>query len=219
LFDIDGTLLSTGGIGRTAMLSAVREEFAVAEPERILFAGRTDRHLLTGLLELSGQSVSEENIRRLRTRYEEIFQRILPSARGGVLPGVFSLLNKLRGVEGCELGILTGNLPTTTKWKLRHFGLADYFAVEFHGDQHLRRTDLAIHALETLKVRHGTYCGSRICIIGDTPMDIEAAQAIGCRSLATATGPYAMDELIAYKPTHCVEGLRDTTAISEWIMG
>ncbi len=219
LFDIDGTLLATGGAGRQAMLAALREEFAVPGPESLLFSGRTDRHLLTGLLELSGQTVSEANVNRLRSAYGERLKQVLPTTRGAVLPGVIELLDQLRQIPECLMGVLTGNVPETAELKLRHYGLWDYFQIHFNGDQHALRTDLAKHALKHVQSIYRDYCGSRICLIGDTPMDIEAAQAIGARCLATATGVYRAAELKEYGATRVVENLTDTQEVLRWLVG
>ncbi len=217
LFDIDGTLLATGGAGRVAMYAALAECFQVTAPADFHFAGRTDRHLMTGLLAVCGVEATVENVQRLRAGYSLQLPQALANTSGMVLPGVIDLLTALTSCPGVLMGVLTGNLPETAELKLRHFGLWDYFQVHFHGDQHALRTDLAKYALAQLQVMHGECLGRQICLIGDTPFDIEAAQAIDARVIATATGGYREDELTVYRPDLVVSDLSRTDELVQWL--
>jgi phosphoglycolate phosphatase len=217
LFDIDGTLLATRGAGRLALFSALMAEFDVEGPEDLEFSGRTDRELLTSLVKWCGHGEDEEKISRLRNAYVSRLGSYLCQTQGAILPGVIPLLEGLYQVADFRLGVLTGNLPETGELKLRHFGLWDFFDLHFYGDQFSLRTDLMVHAKTQLAALYTSLADDQVCVIGDTPLDIAGAPAIGARCLATATGIYPASELSRWNPSRVVEDLTDTEDVINWL--
>ena len=111
LFDIDGTLLSSGGAGKAAMEAALREEFDLGAIDRqVPYSGRTDRAIGRDLLRMHGFEDSPVNWQRLRDGYLERLPRCLHQHQGRVLPGIAALLEQLSARDNLVVGLLTGNV-------------------------------------------------------------------------------------------------------------
>jgi phosphoglycolate phosphatase len=198
LFDIDGTLLQTGGAGWRALTGAMGEEFGVEELAGIELRGRTDYAIVGDLLRLARVPVRLQSRQRLLRSYHARLRAELQRGAGSVLPGVWRVLDSLRGQPQAVVGVLTGNGLQGAEIKLRHFGLHERFTVGVYGDRRAHRTDLARDALGILRQRLGQDLeGGEVCIIGDTPADVECALAIEARVVAVATGGFASEELVA----------------------
>lgn len=118
LFDIDGTLVTTGGAGKAALDGAFSAEFAIATPHDVAVSGRTDRGIASNLFELHGIPDTEENWQRFRSAYLARLPLELPQRTGSVLPGVASLLELLRARTDSAVGLLTGNVSEGARIKL-----------------------------------------------------------------------------------------------------
>lgn len=211
LFDIDGTLLSTGGAGQKAMELALTAAFGVENPnEDIPFAGRTDHAITTELFRKHGVADEPAMRERFTTRYFEQLPLTLKAQTGRVLPGVELLLTSLGERSEVRLGLLTGNFREGARLKLSHFALDHYFRFGGYGDHHPDRDDVARLAL----VSAAEHLGSAVpagdtWVIGDTPNDVKCARAIGARVLAVATGVYKAEELRACRPDVLLEDFSD----------
>src|SRR5262245_9670782 len=152
LFDIDGTLLSSGGAGRAAMEAALREEFGLAQLSgRVEFSGRTDRAIGCDLFRMHGIEESPANWERFVAGYLRRLPDCLARHQGQVLPGIGSLLERLRTQGYVTLGLLTGNTREGARLKLSHYQIAHHFAFGGYGDLHLDRCDVAREALAELR--------------------------------------------------------------------
>lgn len=211
LFDIDGTLLSTGRAGEAAMLDALRAEFRDSRPiQGIPTAGRTDRAILVDLLSYCEIPVTEENLARLRDSYLQHLPAELKRREGGLLPGVPQMLEALSKREDLALGLLTGNLREGARHKLGHFGLHDYFAFGGFGDLHVDRNDVAHAALAEWRLRAAEDVDlDRVWVIGDTPADVRAGRAIGARVIAVATGIFTYEQLKEHDPDYLFHDFAD----------
>jgi phosphoglycolate phosphatase-like HAD superfamily hydrolase len=211
LFDIDGTLISSGGAGQRALEMALASEFGIDRPiERLLLSGRTDRAIVRDLFALHALEPSPANWQQLRNGYLRHLPGCLADSSGRILPGVAALLAHLRGREEVAVGLLTGNLRDGARLKLAHFGLDHYFAFGSFGDLHLDRDDVAREALALVQQRfNGSVVPGRIWVIGDTPMDVQCARCIGARVAAVTTGWHARDELAAAEPDLLMTDLSD----------
>jgi len=217
LFDIDGTLLSSGGAGKHAMYAAIASEFGVAQlDDGIPFAGRTDRAIGRDLLLRHGLEDTPANWRRFVRAYLDHLPRSLVGRPGRVLPGVGSLLERLRKRGDVAIGLLTGNLRDGAAGKLGHYGIDHYFAFGGFGDHHLDRNDVAREAL-TEVTRHlpAPVDLDRIWVIGDTPLDVRCARAIGVRILAVCTGLHVRSDLEVESPDILLEDLSDASPLFE----
>ncbi|HXG12766.1 MAG TPA: HAD family hydrolase [Gemmataceae bacterium] len=215
LFDIDGTLLSSGGAGRAAMETALLEEFGLSRLEgRVEFSGRTDRAIGRDLFRLHGIEDCPANWERFLAAYLRRLPACLARHQGQVLPGIANLLQHLGGAGRVALGLLTGNTREGARLKLGHYGLAHHFHFGGYGDHHLDRCDVAREALDDLRrYLRGPVCRERIWVVGDTPLDIRCARAIGVRVAAVATGWHSLDELAAEGPDLLLRDLSDPTPL------
>lgn len=214
LFDIDGTLLSSGGAGRLAMEMALRDEFGVQQdiPNGML-AGRTDRGIIHMLFELNGIEESRQEIERFIECYLRHLPECLHTRAGAVLPGVSALLDSLRD-EQAHVGLLTGNMIRGARVKLTHHGIMDHFPFGAFGDLRLTRDEVAHDALATVRERiHVDVQPEELWIIGDTPLDIACARAIGAKAVAVATGSYRRDDLAGHRPDVLVDDLSDIATL------
>lgn len=217
LFDIDGTLIASGGAGKVALEAALNEEFGITRViDKLQLSGRTDRAIVADLFRLHVIDDTPENHERLRIAYLRHLPRYLHAGR--VLPGIAELLAHLDGCAEVAVGLLTGNVRAGAKVKLGFFGLYDYFAFGGYGDHHLDRDDVAREALTEARRRlNGTVQPECIWVVGDTPLDIRCARSIGARAVAVATGWHSLAELAEHRPDLLLADLSDPAPLfSRW---
>lgn len=217
LFDVDGTLITTNGAGRTAFDAAFRDEFG---PDHGLldfsFAGMTDPLIVRRGLEAAGRPVTPETTRQMVDAYLSRLADTLESTAGyRVHPGVPDLLGKLEGNSRLAVGLGTGNHERGARIKLEPGGLNDHFAFGgFGSDAEDRAELLAVGARRGAAAVGRDVDDCRVVVIGDTPRDIDAAHAIGARSIAVATGSgYDADELEQAGPDVLLENLADARVL------
>jgi phosphoglycolate phosphatase-like HAD superfamily hydrolase len=218
LFDIDGTLVLTGGAGKRAMDRAFEEAFGVADAfADVAMGGRTDRFLVERGLERWSQPVTRRSLDLFRERYlAHLAAAILEPGHGrkATMPGVGALLDALDARPHVHAALLTGNYEGGARLKLEHFGLWDRFAWGTFGDDHADRDALARAAVAAAPSRGVTLADpAHAVIVGDTPLDIACARAAGARVVAVATGGHGLDELRALGPDLAVESLEDLDAV------
>lgn len=214
LFDIDGTLIHTGGAGMRAFDRAFELEFGVADAAReINFAGRTDTGILTDFFTAHEIPANAENFRKFFSSYVHWLDLYLTESKGETLPGVLPLLREVLGLpDRPAIGLLTGNIRLGAQIKLRHHQLWNFFETGAFGCEHADRNEIARIAHRRGRKMFGqALSGEQILVIGDTVRDIECAQAIGARCLAVATGGGSFEELRRHSPTWTV---RDLSAVS-----
>ena len=211
LFDIDGTLVLTGGAGIRAMNRACEE--LVGHPhalEGIPVAGRTDRIILTDVVTRAGHDLHDGLLEQLRDRYianlrAEIERpgRLQPfeslGARGGiksVMPGIRELLGILEERDDVFLGLLTGNFKEGARIKLEHFDLWRYFRCGAFGDDAADRNELVPYAVDRAR-QLGLHDidPADILVVGDTPHDVACAHAVGAVPVGVATGGFTAQQL------------------------
>lgn len=203
LFDIDGTLVRTGGAGVRAFGRAGELVFRVQDgARRLQFPGRTDRSLLREFLSNHGLAETPEAISGFFDSYVFLLDHYLGVAQGRLCPGVEPFLDALEQQPAPPvLGLLTGNIRLGAEIKLRHFGLWHRFKLGAFGDDHEDRNVLAALALRRAQALLGNDLSPRdVLVVGDTVHDIGCARAIGARVLAVATGGDSMAALEAARP-------------------
>jgi phosphoglycolate phosphatase len=219
LFDIDGTLIASGGAGKAALEAALAEDFGITRlSEKLQLSGRTDRAIIRDLFRMHVIEETPANLARLVAAYLRHLPRCLATHAGRVLPGIAALLERLHGRQDVALGLLTGNVRAGARVKLGHFGLFDYFAFGGFGDHHLDRDDVAREALtETRRHLNGSVPPERIWVVGDTPLDIRCARSIGARAVAVCTGWHCRQELAEHQPDLLLTDLSDPDPLlSRW---
>ncbi len=218
LFDIDGTLVLTGGAGKRAITRAFHELFGVADAfVGVSLSGRTDRYLVEQGLERSGVPVTTEALARVRERYlTRLAEEIHEPARGlkAALPGVTRLLDALEERAHVHCALLTGNYEGGARIKLEYFDLWRRFGWGAFGDDHAERDLIALAAVAEAPVRGVALRDpSHAIVVGDTPFDVSCARAAGARAIAVATGGHAAEELRACHPDAVFEDLSDLDAV------
>jgi len=220
LFDIDGTLLDTGGAGLAAMRAALQSEFGVRlQDGRIATAGRTDRAIVLDMMACVGLSESDEALSRFRAAYLKHLKATLQVRRGLVLPGIPQLLQQLHEHPCVHVGLLTGNFRDGARLKLEHYGLLPYFQFGGFGDRTRDRNEVAREALREVE-RHcdGLVPPERIWVIGDTPADVECGRAIGARVIAVGTGVVPNAQVQAAQPDFFFESFADPSKVLQLVI-
>jgi phosphoglycolate phosphatase-like HAD superfamily hydrolase len=217
LFDIDGTLIQSGGAGRAAMETALRDEFGIERVSYdVAYSGRTDRAIGRDLLRHHTLDDHDANWTRLRDAYLRALPASLRRHRGKILPGVIGLLQILDARADVVMGLLTGNVQSGAHAKLLHFGLHKHFVLGGYGDHHVDRDDVAREAhAEVVRHLNGRATPDRVWVIGDTPLDIQCARAIGAGVVAVATGWHPIEELRSQSPNLVLADLSDPDPVLE----
>ncbi len=203
-FDIDGTLLNTGGAGQAAMEDALASEFGITVPtEGVSTAGRTDRAITVELMQYHGLEDRDETWKRFLRAYLNCLPICLEKYDGQILPGVPSLLDALSDRNDVVIGLLTGNFEVGARLKLEYYDLQHHFEFGSFGDRHLDRNDVAREALDEAHKRYkGMVASDRLWVVGDTPADVRCGRAIDAQVVAVSTGMYSIDQLEAAEPDH-----------------
>ena len=198
LFDIDGTLLVTGGAGAVAWQRAFRELHGIdANIEEHTHAGMTDPEIAAIVFrEVIGRDGSEvERAQAIQAYLSHLADAVAESDGYRVMPGIEELLPRL-AEQGVLLGIVTGNIESAAHVKLARANLNHFFAFGGYGSDSRDRTELTKRALE----RGGIVAGSALDLtaaiaVGDTPRDVIAGHGAGIKVVGVATGSYSVEEL------------------------
>lgn len=202
LFDIDSTLINTGGAGVTALKLATKERLGVDEPlTGIEIAGRTDSGIVRQILAKHGMESTEEEVRAFLDHYVELLAKQLPKSEGRVLPGINRLLEWVDSQNHLTVGLLTGNLARGAQLKLEHYHLWQHFPFGAFADDHHDRNELgAVACRRALAHTSWQFPPSCVDVIGDTEHDVACGRAIGARTIAVATGSRSRERLAESKP-------------------
>jgi phosphoglycolate phosphatase len=222
LFDIDGTLLSSGGAGAASWREAFDDLYGIpADIGKFTDAGMTEPEVARLTFEkVIGHEPSRRELARLMsTRLRYLRQTVAQSKRFRVLPGVKETLDRL-SAEGYLLGITTGGVEAAAHIKLGRAKLSHYFCFGGYGSDSANRTTLTRKALE----RAGNLLGEQLdpqeaLVVGDTPLDIDAAHGAGTVAVAVATGHFTTDELRAAGADYVLGSLEEKLPLSEAVPG
>lgn len=215
LFDIDGTLIHSAGAGVEALKCAFRERFGVDDNlDGIEIAGMTDSGIVVSILNKHNLPPTAENVSALLDSYVHFLSFELPRRQGKLLPGVLTLLEKLKSRPHVVLALLTGNVSRGARLKLEHYGVWHFFEFGAFADDHRDRNELGRFARARAKEKHGReFAASQIDVIGDTPRDIACGKALGARTIAVATGRSSRDDLAKHNPDFLIDDLSDVDTI------
>ncbi len=195
LFDIDNTLLYSGGAGSLAMNLAFHEMFGVSDGfARVEFSGRTDRYILQeGLSCHNIEGGCDAHLAEFTRRYYSILPRTLRERQGRLMPGFPELLEALAAGE-TRLGLATGNFSEAARIKLDYYGLGRFFGGGGFGEESVHRAAIVKYAIE--QVADGAR-PEDILVVGDTVHDVSSALDNGVVGVGVATGNYSVDDLKA----------------------
>lgn len=223
LFDIDGTLLSTGPVARTVFASALGDVFGTSgDIAGYAFEGRLDPLIVVDLMRAAG--VPEERIAELRERALELYLDRLESALGEhrpvLKPGVPALLDALEKESGVVLALLTGNVERGARLKLSAAGIWHRFRFGVWGDDGACREELGPVALRRALPSTGLEFAGRDCVIvGDSRHDVACGLAFGARAVAVGTGRTPLPTLIEAGAHVALPDFSDTPRALEAILG
>ncbi|MBW2285749.1 MAG: HAD hydrolase-like protein [Deltaproteobacteria bacterium] len=209
LFDIDGTLIDSGDASRSSLNKVFRKRFSVTGVfDGIVMAGKTDIRIIKEGLSRRGLPAGDEEMAALVSEYVKHLKIEIENNARHTKPGVFELLNALKEMKVCLLGLLTGNIERGARIKLGVFGLNRFFAAGAFGDDHEDRKRLLPVAVERFERISGKSIRYADCtVIGDTPEDVACARLFGAESIAVSTGRYSREDLLAARADHVFSDL------------
>ena len=210
LFDIDGTLIRTGGAGVKAFGKTFATEFNLTEATKnVVFHGRTDVSLVRQIFRENKLEETPTNFARFFDRYPFWLDHYLHHLDGGPCEGVEDFLaDLLRAPKKPVLGLLTGNIRLGAELKLRRYNLWQHFEIGAFADDHEERNCIAGIAHKRANKKFGReLAGEEILVVGDTAHDVECGKSIGAKVLAVGTGGVKVSELAAHNPTYAVADL------------
>jgi phosphoglycolate phosphatase len=218
LFDIDGTLVTTGGVGRRAIERAFQRLHGRPEAcSRLRFDGMTDRSITRLALQAIDVVADEASIDALLEAYVAELQaelRSSPPDNYRVHVGVDRAIEAARE-RGIALGLGTGNIREGARLKLEHVDLYRHFSFGGFGCDHELRVELIRRGAERGAEALGKRLDEcRVLIIGDTPKDVDAARGIGAESLGVGTGSFSAAELRAHGATYAFDDLTSEGALA-----
>jgi len=221
LFDVDGTLIRTGGAGVRAMNRGFQE--VMGWPDALgglSLAGMTDLGIAHAVSRrLCGRELTSAELSAIFDCYLVcLYEELAAATEFRVMPGMREFLDTHRRHPGVLLGLGTGNLEAGARLKLEHAGLFQYFRCGGYGSDALARADVLQAGVRRAEALLGAAVPpERIVVIGDTPLDVNAGRAIGAHTVAVATGPFTVAELGA-GGAHCVvETFADQGRLAEFL--
>ncbi|MEY2431319.1 MAG: hypothetical protein QOC92_1044 [Acidimicrobiaceae bacterium] len=225
LWDIDGTLIRSGKVGRRAVEAGAAMAASLVDVPTVEMSGKTDPQILREIFVAA--DIAEERIVELLPAAVQEVERALADAEaelrrdGWVLPGVIEILKSLDTVGGVRQSLLTGNLVANAALKVAAFDLLDYFDVELgaYGSDDADRRALVPMALERVQRLRGEYYDlDEVWVIGDTPNDLACAQAAGVRCLVVGTGAIGADAVLTLDADAVLPDLTDTETVMQILL-
>jgi len=198
LFDIDGTLLVTGGAGGVAWQRAFEELHGVeADIAEHTDAGMTDPEIVKIVFRevLGREGTAAERAKAIGAYLEHLPDTVAESDGYRVMPGIEAMLPKLIE-QGVLLGLVTGNVEAAAHIKLSRGRLNRFFSFGGYGSDSPDRTEVTKAALARAKLVSGNSLDPAACIsVGDTPRDVTAGHGAGIKVVGVATGSYSVEQL------------------------
>ncbi len=223
LFDVDGTLLTSGRVVRDTLAAALNDVFGTAgDIDGYRFEGKLDPIIVTELMQ--GGGIDETTIEGRRQEalrvYLDRLEKALESRRPVLKPGVETLLSRLAADEAAVLALLTGNLERGARIKLTAAGIWHLFAFGVWGDDAPRREELGAVALQRARRATGrAFTGPECVVVGDSVHDVACGLAFGARVVAVATGRTDVETLRRAGATFTLRDLSDLAAAREALLG
>lgn len=201
IWDIDGTLIDSKGLGRRAMDEAFLHLFNIKEGFKdVSMAGRLDSQIIKRAFEIN--EIIDMKFDRFLDTYEEMLKKELKhNTSSRVLPGITEILESASNQENLFHVLGTGNCARGARLKLSHLGLDKYFKIGGFGDEDVQRWEIIKKAINKAENFYKIdFSIKNIYVIGDTPLDIECGKILGIKSVAVATGGYSYKELEECEP-------------------
>ena len=220
LFDLDGTLILTGGAGTRALERTFEKLYSIREAliDGVKFHGRTDPAIIRDIFQKSfGRTYSPEESENICTEYLVFLKEEVKNSPGyTVMPGVRELLSHLSTRDDILLGLATGNIEEAAWIKLERSGIGVFFKFGGFGSDSEEREELIRAAISRgSKLLGNRVDDKKVFVIGDTPLDIVHGRAVGALTVAVATGYYSIKELEKYEPDYLFENFLDFEKVAK----
>ncbi|MFZ5801777.1 MAG: HAD family hydrolase [Candidatus Omnitrophota bacterium] len=222
LFDIDGTLLYSGGAGRLAIEKTLEKTLGIqnawgnTRPD-----GKTDRKIFEEIaMKRSRRKISEKLWGRMQALYIRHFRRHIPHSPFRLMPGVPGILRQLaKHKDKLVLGVQTGNLERTAWLKLERGRIRHFFKFGGFGSDSSKRTGLIRKAIDRGEVHVGMRIPRRsVFILGDAPQDIRAGKKLGARTIAVLTGKTPPEKILALRPDLVLRDLSEAKKLLAFLL-
>jgi phosphoglycolate phosphatase len=224
LFDIDGTLLNSAGMGRASMQRALGMIFGSPGNPSYRYDGKTDKQIVRDVMRMEGHSDEQ-----IDSRMDDLIELYLEGLRAGAKSGKFNvrpldgipeILDALETRDDVVLGLLTGNVEPGARIKLQAAGIdPERFRVNAFGSDHEHRPELPAIAQRRAGEHLGLeLAGDRLVVIGDTPADIECGRSLGARAIGVASGHYTVEQLRQHNPYAVFPSLANTAEVLDKIV-
>jgi phosphoglycolate phosphatase-like HAD superfamily hydrolase len=222
LFDVDGTLITTGGVGRRAIEKTFEKLFSRADACTLFrFDGMTDRAIVRQGLAAIGEACTDKAIDAVLAVYLDVLAAEVTAAdlaRYRVHPGMERAIDGAHEL-GMAVGLGTGNVKDGARLKLERVNLFARFNFGGFGCDHEQRVELIrCGAQRGADALGAPLSACRVVVIGDTPKDVAAAQGIGAESVGVGTGSFSPQQLKESGATHAFEHL-DAPGAIEAVLG
>ncbi len=223
LFDIDGTLLMTGGAGRIAFEKAFEEVLGIKDAwGKILPDGKTDFQIMKEIsVRIHKRHLKKRESEAIQQSYYRHFRREIKQGKGFyLLPGVKKLLRHLDRRKDVLLGLATGNFEVTARLKLKRGGLLQFFQFGGFGSDSADRGRLTRKAISRARTLLGKKISAKpvFVVVGDSVYDIRAGKAAGAtKTLAVGTGRTPLCKLKAEKPDKVLKNLSSAKAFLKFL--
>jgi phosphoglycolate phosphatase-like HAD superfamily hydrolase len=222
LFDIDGTLVTTGGAGRRAMQRGFASIYGHPEALAFRLDGLTDRLIVRMALTTIGVEASPDAIDAVLKAYVEVLEeevKKVPAERYLVHTGMREAVQATRA-SGAAVGLGTGNVLDGARLKLERVGLFEHFRFGGYGSDAEDRTEvIRIGAERGARELGRSQADCRVVVIGDTPKDVAAARAIGAECIGVATGSYTVEALLESGAHSAFADLAEAGALAALLEG
>ena len=222
LFDLDGTLVRTGGAGLRALSSALKDLYGMDPPlDGITIAGNTDPNIFREIIrkKISGSPPTLKEEGRFFEKYLYYLKIEIESSPGyRILPGTLAILEAAQNHKHLHTGLGTGNIEMGARIKLERGGLNPFLAFGGFGSDSSDRPQMLRMGVEKAQKLFGViFQPHQVYIVGDTPLDISAARTMGAQIIAVATGGYTSNDLRVLEPDLLLENLSDMNVFFEFI--
>lgn len=213
LFDIDGTLLHTGGAGTRSLARSFQKIYGIENAFKgITMDGKTDPEIVKEAFRQNGvkQRIETPEIQKVFTEYIPFLKReIWRSTNYRLMPGVEEMLEDLHAHENILLGIASGNIQQGAEIKLKRGGIDKYFLFGAYGSDAEDRGEVIRIAISRAKkfLPETELTKEDIYVIGDTPRDIIFGHQAQATTVGVATGRYSLEELKEFSPDYLLPNL------------
>ncbi len=217
LFDIDGTILLSGGAGSRAINAIFRRRYDLdGAMDDVSAGGKTDPQIIREIFDtrMAGRDVDDAEVNDIIDEYVPLLRQELPlSDNFRMMPNIEQALSFLEDETESVLTIATGNVQGGARAKLEHVGMWERFITGGYGDDAVERWGIVATAIERGQQLSGRQYDKRdIVVVGDTPRDITAARQCGVTVVAVATGRPSKQQLVDCQPDAVFETLAELPA-------